>query len=91
VGARAPTSRTRRARARRRCSPLEAERSAWERLRDKAGAQHPQTARVGLLYARDLRAAGARRADVIDASMRPVRTRVSGGFGVPAWLRNRVD
>jgi hypothetical protein len=29
-------------------------------------------------------------ADVIDASMRPVFERVSG-FGVPAWLRNRVD
>lgn len=50
---------------------LDAERIAYERLRDKAGAQHPQTARVGALYARDLRGTGrAKEADAVDAQLR---------------------
>lgn len=50
---------------------LDAERIAYERLRDKAGARHPQTARAGLLYASDLRAAGRTEdADAVEAQLR---------------------
>lgn len=51
---------------------LEAGRAAYERLRDKAGADHPQTVRVGMQLARRLRAAGESGAvDHTEARSRP--------------------
>ena len=61
-----------RGKAEKQVSKLEAERAAYERLRDTAGARHPQTALAGLLYARDLRAANRiREAGMLDSLLRP--------------------
>lgn len=52
---------------------LDAERIAYERLRDVAGARHPQAARVGLRYAHALRVAGHDgAAEALERSLRPI-------------------
>lgn len=46
---------------------------AWKILHDKLGATHPQTARYGLVWARDLRGAGqAGAADALEKELRPI-------------------
>ncbi len=52
---------------------LRDEESAWQQLHDAAGALHPQTARIGLSFARDLRAAGrTTQAEELEKELRPV-------------------
>ncbi|MEP6511120.1 MAG: tetratricopeptide repeat protein, partial [Dokdonella sp.] len=52
---------------------LRDEEAVWKQLRDTAGALHPQTARVGLSLALDLRTAGQTvQAETLEKELRPV-------------------
>jgi serine/threonine-protein kinase len=53
-------------------SMLRDDEQAWKILHDTLGATHPQTARYGLVWARDLRGAGqAGAADALEKELRP--------------------
>jgi serine/threonine-protein kinase len=68
---------------------LRAEQRAWQRLRDRVGAEHPQAARHGLLLARDLRAAGRNtEARELEAQLRPVFER---SFPPDSAFRRALD